>query len=404
LRDLAAAAIVDEIAGAAERWSNADFPARVRATRAVMERTGYSEPVVDYALDRLFESLTGAALRAAIAGELGALEALDGFVPRDGRPAVTFRGVNEVTIVSSDTTIGVAIPPLAYALCAKSHVVVKDRSDGLVAAFVETLAEERRAFAAAVSVETWDGHDASGVRERLGASDVVVAFGGSAALSAIRAALRPDARFVPFGHRTSAGYIAREALAGEEAARTIARGAARDALLYDGEGCLSLHALFVEDGGAVGFARFMTLLDEALAAAEIEFPSGRRELAAATVAARDASRFRESLGFGAVAGGGGHVLLVDPPLDAVAALVPRALAAYRADGPSTAAGFLRRHALPLEGFALAAGGRADVLELAVGSGASQIGPIGTLQSPSLAGEHGGEGRILPFVRAITRSQ
>ena len=42
---------------------------------------------------------------------------LDGFVERAGRPAAWARGANAVTIVSSDTTIGVAIAPLVFALC-----------------------------------------------------------------------------------------------------------------------------------------------------------------------------------------------------------------------------------------------------------------------------------------------
>ena len=115
LRELKAAQIVDAIAGAAERWRDTDFPPRVRATRAVMERLAYTEPVVDYALDRLFGAIARDALRATIAGELGSLDALDDFVARQGRPDVRYAGLDLVTIISSDTTIGVAIPPLVFA-------------------------------------------------------------------------------------------------------------------------------------------------------------------------------------------------------------------------------------------------------------------------------------------------
>ncbi|MBD5604500.1 MAG: hypothetical protein IAI48_05355, partial [Candidatus Eremiobacteraeota bacterium] len=141
MRGLRAAQIVDAIADAAARWRDADFPARVRTTRAIVARTGYTEPVVDFALDRLFESIERRSLGATIAGELGSLAALDGFVHREGRPDVYFRGVDRVAIVSSDTTIGVAVAPLVFALCAKAHVTVKDRDDELVTAFAATLAE-----------------------------------------------------------------------------------------------------------------------------------------------------------------------------------------------------------------------------------------------------------------------
>jgi hypothetical protein len=403
IRDLGAARIVEAVADAAARWSDADFPARVRVTAATIERTGYSEPVVGYALDRLFGSLTSQGLRAAIAGELGSLDALDGFVAREGRPSVFFRGLDEVTIVSSRTTIGVAIPPLAYALCAKSNVVVKDRSDHLVAAFAESLVQERPEIAGALRVETWESHNDLDALRRVGASDAVLAFGSIEALRAIRAHVRPDARFIPYGSRTSAGYIARETLSDEVHARATAQAAMRDAVLYDGEGCLSLHALFVERGGAVSFERFAEFAREALAVAAVEFPAGSDELAPQTISVRNAERFRASQRVErAVAGANppGGLLLIDPPR-AEPPLVSRAAALYGVDAPQQALTFLQRHALPLEGFATD-DERADVLELAVASGASQIVRLGALQSPNFAGEHGGVGRILPFVRAITQ--
>src|ERR1700679_1755879 len=87
LRALPARTIVRAIADAAERWSDADFPPRVRATADIEELLGYTAPVVDYALDRLFRAIPADALSATITGELGSLEILDGFAERDGRPA-----------------------------------------------------------------------------------------------------------------------------------------------------------------------------------------------------------------------------------------------------------------------------------------------------------------------------
>ncbi|MGA2395829.1 MAG: acyl-CoA reductase, partial [Candidatus Lustribacter sp.] len=228
LRAQGAAAIVRAIADAAARWTDADFPPRVRASAAIVERLGYSPPVVDYALDRLFGAIDAAAITAAIVDELGSLEILDGFVERAGRPAAWARGANAVTIVSSDTTIGVAVVPLIFALCAKCAVTVKDRADALVAAFTETLGEECPALSAATDVRAWSGGDDGIEAQTLGAADVVVAFGGSDALRAIRARCASDAGFIPFGHRASAGYVSAAALAGDVAA--TAAGIARDAL------------------------------------------------------------------------------------------------------------------------------------------------------------------------------
>ncbi len=395
------------MADAAERWTDADFPPRVRTTRALVARTGYTEPVVDYALGRLFGALGHDDLRATIEGELGSLAALDGFVTRSGRPDVAYRALARVAIVSSDTTIGVAVFPLAFALCAGSHVTVKDRDDRLVAAFGETLAQELPQLGERFASAVWDGSDESASRALLGTMDAVVAFGRTETLGAIRALVAPQARFVPFGHRTSAGYVAREALTDEAQVRACAGGIARDALLYDGEGCLSLHALFVERDGALDAAAFARRVAAACDVAAVEFPAGYNEPDAAVVAYRRAALFRSAQGRGEALAGitAPHLVVFDPPVDEPPPLLRRTLAIYPVDGPGEALSFLRRHALPLEALALAGGEapRADVEEFALAGGASRIAAFGSLQNPPLGGEHGGAGRILPFVRAIYRA-
>jgi len=393
------------IADAAARWCNADFPARVRTTRAIEQRTGYSEPVIDYALDALLGALDAATLQATIAGELGAVAALDGFITRGERPDVQYRALGRATIISSDTTIGVGIPALAFALCAGCDVAVKDRDDRLVAAFAETIAAEWPEFGKRISTGVWDGTtDAAAAEAHLATADVVVAYGGDAALTAIRARVRIGARFVPYGHRTSIGYVTRETLADDAALHAAANGAARDALLYDGEGCLSSHALFVESGARTPVAAFARIVADACDATALEFPAGYAERDRAVMAYEHAARFRATQGTGAVYADSRtpHVVVLDPPRDEPPPLLRRTLALYSVDGPADAATFVQRHRLPLEGVALSSDARADVLAFATASGAARIARLGNLQQPPLAGEHGGYGRILPFVRAIYR--
>ncbi len=402
--NVSAAQIARAIADAARRWTDADFPPRVRTTRALVERTGYTEPVVDYALDRLFECITGDALREAIAGELGSLAALDGFVSRPGRPDVYFRGAARVAIVASDTTIGVAIPALIFALCAKSQVLVKDREDKLVASFAHTLAEEEPALRERMLVDVWNGADETATRAHLGDAQVVVAYGSDEALRAIRTQLVPTARFVPFGHRTSVGYIARESLEDARRTRELARATALDALLYDGEGCLSLHALFVERGGSCDPADFARELARACDELAIQFPPGPRQSDARAMTYRRAAAFRAAQGHGALYGdpAARHLVAYDAPRNEPPPLSSRTIAVYPVAGPTEALAYLQDHALPLEAFACD-DDRADIAALAVASGAARIARLGTLQRPPLGGEHGGEGRILPFVRAIYRA-
>jgi hypothetical protein len=394
--------IVRAIADAAERWRDADFPPRVRTTRAIVGRTGYTEPVVEYALDALFGSIDRESLEGTITSELGCLDALDGFVARRGRPDVFFRPVDGVTIVSSDTTIGVAIPAFVFALCAKAGVAVKDRDDALVEAFAATLAQELPELRNHMSVASWDG--VSGDAAWFARAGAVVAYGRNETLAAIRARLAPEARFIPFGHRTSVGYVARETLALRATAVDCARGLATDALLFDGEGCLSIHAAFVERRGALDPPAFAALVADAFDEVAIEFPAGYAQPDAAAAAYLRGARFRSAQGAGRVFGGAlaPHAIVLEPDRADSPPLLRRILALYDVDGPDEALAFVRRHALALEAVGGCGAERPDVVNFAVAAGAARVARLGTLQRPPLAGEHGGVGRILPYVRPIYR--
>jgi hypothetical protein len=405
LRSLSARTIVAALADAAERWRDADFPPRVRATAAIETRTGYTTPVIDYALDRLFGAITREALTNAIAGELGSLETLDAFVERPGAPAAWARGADAVTIIASDTTIGVAVVPLVFALSAKCAVTVKDRADALVSAFVQTLGEERPELAAAACVRTWNGGEDDIEAVALGAADVVVAFGGDEALRAIRARCAPGATFVPFGHRASAGYVTRRALAGDGAA--LAAGIAQDALLYDGDGCLSLHLLFVERAGDGAHERFIQQLAEACAAHAVTFPPGRRSAArtARTNAFAAAGAFRAANGLGRAlrAPDGAWNIVVDPPLDEVPPFGGGVIPVVYVDDAEAAGTYIRRHRIPLQALGVADPHDGDAAALAQRFGADRIARFGSMQDPPLAGHHGGRPRVADFIRWIDRA-
>ena len=80
-------------------------------------------------------------------------------------------------------------------------------------------------------------------------ADVVMAYGGEAALTAMQRRLPPATRFLPHGHKISFGMVARSALdvrRGPALARQVA-----DVMRYDRAGCYSPQALFIERGGRV---------------------------------------------------------------------------------------------------------------------------------------------------------
>ena len=394
---LDAASVVAAIADAAARWRDADFPPRVRVTEAIAKRTGYTMPVVEYAIDRLFFPLDAATITTAITQEIGDAAALDRFVERGGTRARAYP-VGKVVIVSSETTIGVALVPAIYALCAKCPVLVKDREDALVGAFFATLAEESPELATRAEAQVWKGGDAKGDRD-LRLADAVVAFGRDASLAEIRRVLRPGARFIAHGHRASIGYVSAKTLNDPEAARAAAAGAARDLVLYDGEGCMSLHALFVERAGGMGPGEFARMLVDAAAVASVEFPAGRID--ARVAAYCTGAAFRSALGRGAVfrTPSADATVVIDPPLHEPPPLLPRILPVYSVDAPEDCLEYVRSHALPLEAVALSDFAE-ELLELGARLGAVRITRLGELQAPSPALHHGGRARIADFIQWI----
>ncbi len=352
--------------------------------------------MVEYAFDRLFGALCRESIEAVIADELGCIDVLDGFAERAGRPAARALPLGRVCVVSSRTTIGVALPPAIFALCSKCDVLVKDREDHLVAAFFDTLAGELDELRDAVRVQTWKGGDDA---IELSGFDVVVAFGSDATLAQLATKLRATARFIPFGSKASAGYVTREALSGAREAQGIARGVARDLVLYESEGCCSLHALFVENGGSVTVQHFAAMIADALRAATAELAPEPPDAATAARLAleRDLATFRAGAEGVYSDPGSGCLAIVDPPFEEPPLFIPRAIGIRSVENSSQAAEYLQRHELALEALAVARC-RQDLVDLAATAKAARIAHFGTLQAPPLGVFHGGRPRIADFVR------
>lgn len=400
---LSARRIITAVADAAQRWCNADYPPRVRATRRLRERTGYSEPVIDYALDRLFGGCTAAGLQATITAELGSVDALDGFVERPNGTAVHARGLNNVKILSSRTTIGVALPAAVYALCAKARVTVKDREDGFIQAFFATLHEEEPALREYARAQAWDGPDDPDPSH----ADAVVVFGTDATLREVHRSLNPPARFIGYGPATGCVFVRRAESTGAAAAAMLAQ-IARDAVLYDGEGCMSPHLVFLIDeqhtSGAIApdFPAFAKALAAALHAASIEFPAAERS---PEEQLQRAGQIR-SIRFRAIAQGrifaeeGDHLAVIDetsPPL-----FCARTLLVVPVATPAAVRAYLAEHGVCIEAAGLPPNANIrDMRAWLEAAGAARYAPLGELQNPRFDAPHGGRPRIAEFVRLIS---
>ncbi|HET6275458.1 MAG TPA: acyl-CoA reductase [Candidatus Cybelea sp.] len=389
--------IVGAIDAAAARWQDRTFQPRIRARDGVAVRTGYSLAGVDYAFDRLFGELRRNAVESVIRDELGALDVLDGFAAREGRPKSRALPLGRICIVSSRTTIGVAVLPAIFALCAKCDVLVKDREDHLVGDFFSTLCVELPELAGFASAQAWSRENDD---VKLSGYDAVVAFGDDETLATIASTLPATVRFIAYGSKASAGYITREALCSEAAARQIARDAALDLSLYEAEGCLSLHVLFAENRGTIAVERFVELLADAMRDIAADIPPARPNVrtSARRASARELATFRSNeAAYPKTAAG--YLAILNPPFEEPPLFLPQTIAVRAVDDSTCAAEYFERHRITLEALAVTAA-RDDLLELAARCRVARVAPFGRLQAPPIGAFHGGRPRIAEFVRWI----
>jgi hypothetical protein len=208
-------------------------------------------------------------LLAAVRLELGHEEAIDGFRPHGARLARAIPPATILHIVSGNTPHA-ALQSLLRGLLLGSHNRVKLPATGLpaVAEFLAALPAELAAL-----VETAHELPEAWLRE----ADAVIVFGSDETIAHFRARVPAGVPFQAHGHRVSFGVV----FADPECASVEA--AATDVSLYDQQGCLSPHDLYVRENGD-GFARtYAARLAEAMERFNLSTP--RRALSVGEAAA-----------------------------------------------------------------------------------------------------------------------
>ncbi len=427
----------------ARRFLAADDPVRREAIHG-LARTGRFDPrAVAHALDHAFGPLTRGGIERWLRAELGSADALDRLVSRRDGPPRRAHGPEWMLQVYAGNVPAIPVWPLWGALLLKSAVLAKtaSREPLLAPLLARAIAEEDPDLGACVAAVWWKGGAEELDRAALSRAPALLAFGGAAATGALARAARPDAIVVLHGARVSVSCVAREALT---AARyeDLARRAAADIALYDQQGCLSPHAIYVEWGGRLSPGDFASALGEALAAEAGAAAGARASVPGEAGGAAAPGPPAVAPGPPAVAPGP-HVPVAEAdPEEAASVQLYRAQAAFEAaqgergtrllgspgasgwtvvveEGarfePTPAHRTVRVHAVADLGEACAAlgplasyiesvgleapGPRAAPAAAAIAAlGIPRIARIGRLQEPSPLAAHGGVGYLAPLVR------
>jgi len=228
--------VIELLVQAARLWRDPAHPRRQLALSVLPALTGYAPAMIEEGLDHRLAQLTPERL-----GRL-AEDAADRLADQ-GR---WLQGPPVILLVVAGHIPGLVIDDLAAVLLARSACVIRPsaRDPIIPACFVRTLAELDPRVGELLAVAWWP-REAEAISAAVGgAVDGVAASGDDATIADLA---RQAARIIGYGHRRSVALIGAEALtdAGALAARM-----ARDVCWYEQLGCLSPHAVYVEEGGS----------------------------------------------------------------------------------------------------------------------------------------------------------
>ena len=265
--------------------------------------TGFSLPVLERGLDQFFRRFTSENFAALLAQDLGDGISVTGDEwrlksdeesPRHPSPVTRhfWRGPEFLVHIAAGNLPAPALMSLTLGLLTRSAQFMKCASGAslLPRLFAHSIYEADHKFGACLELAEWRGGDVDLENALFTHADCVTATGSDATLAAVRARLPVQARFLGYGQRVSFGFVTREVLREETISQIVMR-AADDVIAWDQNGCLSPHAIYVEERGAVESDKFAELLALELARRETTEPRGKISVAESAAVATQRANY-----------------------------------------------------------------------------------------------------------------
>ena len=215
---------------------------------------------------KLIGRLSEADLSDWLAAELGRPDALDAF---DTHGNIRSKAVAPETIlhIVSGNTPHAALQSLFRGLIIGSQNAIKLPSNGIpeLHSWIESLPDELRQTITLIdepSDSDWNS------------ADTIIAIGSDSTIASIQQRILPHQSFIPHGHKVSIGIVA-------ETSAEAATLAAKDVSLFDQHGCLSLHAIYVDESDGHSSKDFAQQLAKAMAEFSTHTPPQTQSLSEA---------------------------------------------------------------------------------------------------------------------------
>lgn len=337
----------------------------------------------------LLGKITARDLLDLVKWELGHEQILDDFQPYAGQFAMA-RGPSVILHIISGNTPHAGLQSLVRGLLLKSRNFCKIPSAGL-----PEIAQFRAALPPALQANVEISPEME--PRWLEQAEAIIVFGDDATVDHFRKMARPGQIFIAHGHKVSLGIVF------DDPQYESVPHAARDASLYDQQGCLSPHVFYVAESGGLVPREYAARL-----AGEMEkFNAGNPRSAITPAEAASISAVREHHEFQAANGKDVRVWKSARGtdwtviFDAGPAFIP---------SPLNRVIFVKPLVEPLEKALEATQGHLSAIGIwpatlenarrAAASGATRICRVGRMQEPAVAWHQDGGQNLAPLVRWI----
>ena len=245
---------------------------RQQLERLLPQATGFDAEMVRLTLNAYLQTFRGLQLQRFVAEDFANPKVLDEFQPRTQGGWTRAFGPELLVHVWAGNVPALPMWSFVSGLLVKAGSIGKVSSAEPVFAtlFARLLAEVEPRWADCFAVVWWPSGDAH-QRTAFELADVVLAYGGNAALQAMQAHVPVTTRFLPHGHKLSFGMVSAAALSIHKGP-SVARQAARDVARYDQQGCYSPHVFYVQRGAPISPQDFAQHLARELASLQHKLP------------------------------------------------------------------------------------------------------------------------------------